>query len=120
MKLFPTLSPVPHSTGDPRTVHLFEALLRDVRYGFRMMRKAPGFTVVAVLTLACGIAANAVVFSVLNALVLRPIDLPRARDLFMVEYGKHHFEQSYPDYLDLRDRNRGFETLAAYTMSTEG
>jgi predicted permease len=120
MKLFPTLSPVPHSTGDPKTVHLFEALLRDVRYGFRMMRKAPGFTVVAVLTLACGIAANAVVFSVLNALVLRPIDLPQARDLFMVEYGKHHFEQSYPDYLDVRDRTRGFEGVVAFTISAGG
>src|SRR5579862_3132669 len=80
--------------------HFIETLRQDVRFGFRMMRKSPGFTLVAVLTLAFGIAANAVVFSVMNALVLRPLDLPGAQSLYMVEYGKHHFEQSYPDYLD--------------------
>ncbi len=97
--------------------HFGETLLQDVRFGFRMMRKNPGFTAVAVLTLALGIAANAVVFSVLNALVLRPIDLPQAQNLYMVEYGTHHFEQSYPDYLDLRDRCRGFEGVAAFTIT---
>jgi hypothetical protein len=71
-----------------------------------MMSRSPGFTVVAVLTLAIGIAANAVVFSVLNALVLRPIDLPDAQSLYMVEYVKQHFEQSYPDYVDVRKEPR--------------
>jgi predicted permease len=85
-----------------------------------MMRKSPGFTTVAVLTLAIGIAANAVVFSVLNALVLRPIDLPQARNLYMVEYGKQHFAQSYPDYIDLRDRSRAFEGVVAFDFAAVG
>lgn len=100
--------------------HFGETLLQDVRFGFRMMRKSPGFTAVAVLTLAFGIAANAVVFSVLNALVLRPIDLPQAQNLYMVEYGKHHFMQSYPDYVDLRDRSRAFEGVMAFAISAVG
>ena len=97
-----------------------ETLLQDTRFGLRMMRRSPGFTVVAVLTLAIGIAANAVVFSVLNALVLRPIDLPDAQNLFMVEYGKQHFEQSYPDYVDVRDRSRGFDGVLAFTVAAAG
>ena len=97
-----------------------QALLQDVRYGFRMMRKSPVFTAVAVLTLAIGICANAVVFSVLNALVLRPIDLPRPESLFMVEYGKHHFMQSYPDYVDMRERSRAFEGVLAFGVAAAG
>jgi predicted permease len=99
---------------------LGEVLLQDIRFGFRMMRKNPGFTTVAVLTLAVGIAANAVVFSVLNALVLRPIDLPQAEKLYMVEYGKRHFLQSYPDYIDVRDRSRAFEGVLAFAISAVG
>jgi len=95
-----------------------ETLLQDVRFGLRMMRKNPGFTTVAVLTLALGIGANAVVFSVLNALILRPLNVPQAQNLYMIQSGKDHSpHQSYPDYLDLRDRNRGFEGLAAYNIS---
>jgi predicted permease len=97
-----------------------ETLVQDARFGLRMMRRSPGFTLVAVLTLAIGIAANAVVFSVLNALVLRPIDLPDAKNLYLVEYGKQHFEQSYPDYLDVRDRTRGFEGVLAFRVAAAG
>lgn len=100
--------------------HFGETLLQDLRFGLRMMRKSPGFTAVAVLTLAFGIAANAVVFSVLNTLVLRPIDLPHSQNLYMIEYGTHHYEQSYPDYVDLRDRSRAFEGVVAFTISTAG
>ena len=100
--------------------HFGETLVQDIRFGLRMLRKSPGFTIVAVLTLALAIAANAVAFSVLNGLVLRPIDLPHAKDLYMVEEGKHHFEQSYPDYLDIRDRSRGFEGVLAFNFSQVG
>ena len=55
-----------------------------------------------------------------ECLVLRPMDLPGARNLFMVEYGKQHYLQSYPDYLDLRDRSRAFEGVMAFAISTAG
>jgi predicted permease len=102
--------------------HFFERLLQDVRYGWRVLAKSPGFTVVAVLTLALAIGANAVVFSVLNALVLRPLNVPNAHSLYAIERGsKDHWPtQSYPDYKDLRDRNRSFDGLFVYTIAPAG
>jgi predicted permease len=86
----------------------------DLRLAFRQLRKSPGFAMTAVLTLAIAICANAVVFSVLNALILHPLKVPHAESLFMVErdHGADSSpSQSYPDYLDLRDRNRTFQSL---------
>jgi predicted permease len=78
------------------------------------MLKSPWFAVVAVVTLAMAIGANAVVFSVLNAMILRPLNLPREESLYLIERGSDKDpEQSYPDYLDLRDRNRTFDDLVA-------
>ena len=91
----------------------------DLRIALRQLRKSPGFAVTAVLTLALAIGANAVVFSVLNALVLRPLNVPRAESLYMLQ---RSFErgstpsQSYPDYVDLRDRNHSFESLMSYDI----
>jgi predicted permease len=88
----------------------------DLRLAMRQLRKAPGFAVTAVLTLTLAIGANAIVFSVLNALVLRPLNVPHPESLFMVQ---REFprgvtpSQSYPDYRDLRDRNHSFESLIA-------
>ena len=80
-------------------------MFSDMKYAFRQLGKSPGFALTAIATLALGIGANAVVFSVLNALVLRPINVPQAQNLYMVQ--RFQFpSQSYPDYLDLRDRNR--------------
>ena len=94
---------------------------QDARYGLRMLRKSPGFTVVAMVTLALGIGANAVVFSVLNALVLRPVNAPDAESLYQIEQAKDHVPSlSYPDYLDLRERNKSFEGLALYTIDKVG
>jgi predicted permease len=92
-------------------------MFADVRYALRQLRKSPGFAVTAVLTLALGIGANAVVFSVLNALILRPLNVPNAKRLFTIERGRFLSpNHSYPDYVDLRDRNRSFESLAAYNL----
>jgi predicted permease len=91
----------------------------DLRLALRQLRKAPGFALTAVLTLALAIGANAVVFSVLNALVLRPLNVPNPESLFMVErnYGSDTTpSQSYPDYRDLRDRNRTFDSLVVYDI----
>jgi predicted permease len=87
----------------------------DVRVAFRKLTKSPGFTVTAILTLALGIGANAVVFSVLNAVVFKPVKVPNAQNLFMVQRSQFP-SQSYSDYLDLRDRNRSFESLIMYNM----
>src|SRR5271169_5327600 len=104
-----------------RGMLLIENLVRDIRFALRMLRKSPGFTAVAVATLALGIGANAVVFGVLNALVLRPLNVPQAQNLFMIERGKDKSPgQSYPDYLDLRDRSRSFDGLVAYEISPSG
>jgi predicted permease len=106
---------------DMRGVSLIDDTLQDLRYSLRVLAKSPGFAAVAVLTLALAIGANAVVFGVLNALILRPLNVPRAESLFMIERGKSHSgAQSYPDYLDLRDRNRSFEGLAAYDITMVG
>jgi predicted permease len=86
-----------------------------------VLAKSPGFTTVAVLTLALAIGANAVVFSMLNGLVLRPLNVPGAKSLAMIERGSDGAPmQSYPDYLDLRDRNRSFEDLIAYQITRAG
>jgi predicted permease len=93
-------------------------LLQDLRFTLRQLRKSPGFTITAVLTLAMAIGANAVVFSVMNGLILRPLDVPQAQSLYGIERASDKdTSQSYPDYLDLRDRNHSFDGLAAYSMS---
>jgi predicted permease len=106
---------------DMRGVSFLENTIQDIRYGLRVLAKSPGFTAVAVVTLALGIGANAVVFGVLNALILRPINVPRAEDFYGIQRGDEHFSgQSYPDYLDMRDRNRSFDGLAAYSFAETG
>jgi predicted permease len=92
-----------------------ESAWRDIRYAWRQLLKHPGFTITAVTTLALGIGANVVVFSVLNGLILRPLNVPDPQSLFNVEHKQHgSYFQSYPDYLDYRERNRTFSGLAAY------
>jgi predicted permease len=91
-------------------------MLSDMKYALRQLGKSPGFVLTAIATLALGIGANSVVFSVLNALVLRPINVPQAQNLYMVQ--RFQFpSQSYLDYQDLRDRNRTFESLVAYDIT---
>src|ERR1700720_3818693 len=95
-----------------------QALWQDLRFAVRMLRKNPGFTAVAVLTLAVAIGANAVVFSVMNGLILRALDVPHPESLFTLEHGSDKdSSESYPDYLDLRDRNRSFDSLIAYNIT---
>ena len=96
-------------------------LLQDLRFALRVMRKSPGFVIAAVLTLALAIGANAVVFAVLNALILRPLNVPHAESLYTLEHGSNKDQDaSYPDYLDLRDSNRSFDGLIAYILAPVG
>lgn len=92
-------------------------LVQDVHYALRQLRKSLSFTVSAVITLAMAIGANAVVFSVLNGLILRPLNVPQPESLYSIQRtSQKETNQSYPDYLDLRDRNHSFEDLAAYSI----
>src|SRR5438477_7049244 len=94
-------------------------LLQDLRFAFRMLRKSPSFTLAAILTLAVAIGANAVVFGALNALVLRPLNVPQPESLYGL--GRNNGQnESYPSYLDLRDRNRSFDGLAAVAFTQVG
>ncbi|MGA2539331.1 MAG: ABC transporter permease, partial [Terracidiphilus sp.] len=97
------------------------SVLQDVRHSLRALRKSPGFTITAALTLALAIGANAVVFGVLNALILRPLNVPHSPSLYTIERGGYKEQAtSYPDYLDLRDRNRSFDALTAYILVPVG
>src|SRR5262249_3486203 len=102
-------------------IAFIDTLVQDLRFTVRLLRKSPGFTVTAATTLALGIGANAVVFSVLNAFILRPLDVPDAESLYQIERGPDKAgSQSYPDYVDLRDRNRSFDGLAAFSFAQVG
>ena len=91
-------------------------MFSDLKLAVRQLAKSPGFTFTAIFTLALGIGANAVVFSVLNALILRPLNVPQPESVFTIQRAFSRMQtpsQSYPDYLDLRDRNRTFESMLA-------
>jgi len=89
----------------------------DLRYALRILRKSPGFTFAAVASLALAIGANAVVFGVLNALILHPVNVPEAQSLYAIDHRIDDAWESYPNYTDLRDRNRSFAGLAALALS---
>ena len=98
-----------------------QTLWQDLRFAIRLLKKNPGFTIVAVLTLAVAIGANAVVFSAMNGLILRSLNVPQAQTLYTLEHGSDKdSSESYPDYLDLRDRSRSFDGLIAYNIDQAG
>jgi predicted permease len=96
-----------------------DSFLSDIRYGFRSLGRTPGFTAVVVLTLALGIGANAAIFSVLNAVVLRPLPYPEPDRLVILQEEDEALQGfgsafSPADYLDLRRLSRSFEELAGH------
>ena len=94
-------------------------MFSSLRIAIRQLRKSPGFTVTAIVTLALGIGANAVVFSVLNALILRPVKVPDAETLYQVQRSFQNMtvpSHSYLNYIDLRDRNRTFSSLTEFMI----
>jgi predicted permease len=100
---------------------LLETFAQDARYSLRVLRRKPGFAIAAVLTLALAIGANALVFGVMNALILHPQIAPRPASLYTIQRGADRAPNaSYPDYVDLRDRNHSFETLMGYNLVSIG
>jgi putative ABC transport system permease protein len=96
-------------------------LLRDVRYGLRALAKRPGFTLVAVLTLALGIGATTAIFSVVHAVLLRPLPFDDAgRLVYLTERNtqQESLSFSWPDFADWREQSRAFERVAAYNRDS--
>jgi len=104
---------------DARGVNFVDSLLQDLRFGVRMLRKNPGFTVVAFATLALGIAVNTAVFTAFDALVLRPRPVKDPDSLvavFRTAPGDNRGWFSYPDYAYFRDHNKSFSDLSLFSF----
>jgi predicted permease len=105
---------------EKRSLPMIETLVQDLRYGLRQLRRNPGFTVVAVLTLALGIGANTAIFSVVNTVLLRPLPYRDADRLVMVwgydrPHGYNTDQVSPPDFRDWQSQNHIFEAMAGST-----
>jgi predicted permease len=109
---------------DRQTLPVLEVLMQDLRYGLRMLRKNPGFTAVAVLSLALGIGANTTIFTVVNAILLSALpvrDLPHLVQMdtvdsktLVTQARSEKLQMSYPNFQDYRRENQVFTDLAAF------
>ncbi len=101
----------------------WDHFLQDLRFGLRSLRQSPGFTAVAVLSLALGIGANTTIFSYVNALLLRPPSVVAAPDKLCALWNRlpdgQYLQFSYPDYVYYRDHNQAFSGLVAYSSDPE-
>ncbi|HEV8487470.1 MAG TPA: ABC transporter permease, partial [Blastocatellia bacterium] len=100
-------------------------LWQDLKYGSRMLRKYPGYTSVALLTLALGIGANTAIFSLVNATLLRRLPVAQPENLVYVFSGVPGSVFSYPDYSEMRDQNQVFDSMIAWggitaSLNTDG
>jgi putative ABC transport system permease protein len=117
-------APAPVTPGAP-TAHLPSDLWQDLRYAARRLLKQPAFTVAAVLSLALGLGANATMFSIINAVLLRPLPFPDSERLVTLYsrylpssgYDRPFFNLSPPEFADVRNRIDAFAHAAAYRFS---
>src|SRR5262245_15155237 len=98
-------------------------MLNDFRYAVRQLTKNPGFTIAAVLTLALGVGANTAIFSLVDAILLRPLsgveDPERLVAVYTSDFSSTRYgTSSYPDYVDYRNRNDFFSGLAAFSETS--
>jgi macrolide transport system ATP-binding/permease protein len=105
---------------------MIEGIVQDLRHGARMLAKNPGFTLIAILSIAIGVGANSAMFSLADGLVLRPLPVPRADQVVSISAVAPRASEvfflannriSYRDYVDLRDRVQSFGGLTAYTVT---
>jgi len=107
---------------DVRGGGLMERLWQDFRFGIRQLRRSPGFTVVALLSLGLGIGGNAVIFSLLSAILLRPLPIAHPEQVFAIHQGRQNdpssFQSmSYPNYEDILDRNQVLSGMAVHRFA---
>lgn len=97
------------------------SILQDIRYGMRKLAKHPGFTMIAVLTLALGVGANTAVFSVVNSILLRPLPLPDSQRLMVLFNTDDPSGQSrvvsYPDFFEWQRESRAFDILSTFARA---
>ncbi|HEV2664473.1 MAG TPA: ABC transporter permease, partial [Blastocatellia bacterium] len=110
-------NPEPIVLGTNRRTNMIANLWQDLRFGVRILVKQPGFTLIAVLTLALGIGANTAIFSIVNAVLLRPLAYQEPARLVIVqargEGGGTGFSPSYPNFVDWRAQNTAFASIVA-------
>jgi putative ABC transport system permease protein len=122
---FGAVEGVKEDCREQRSGFWFEALMADVRYALRMLRKSPGFAASAILTLALGIGANTAIFSVLNSVILKPLPYPHADRLALIwtelaSAGQKRVPSSGPDMMDLKRRSSLFQDVGGIWVGSSG
>src|SRR5688572_17188616 len=100
---------------------MLDAFLKDLRFAMRTLTRSPGFAAAAIITLGLGIGATALVFSLVNAILIRPFPYERPEQLVQVRESDreaNYESASYPNYIDYREGMRTLSGLAAYTEET--
>jgi putative ABC transport system permease protein len=120
---FGGLESIKQQTRESRRGNFFEILMQDARYGSRILSKNPVFAATVIIILALGIGANTVVFSILNAVLIRPLPYPQSErlvktDVFDLKSGDVYGKTSYPDFTDWSEQSHFFDHLAAYEDKT--
>ncbi|HEX8337390.1 MAG TPA: permease prefix domain 1-containing protein, partial [Pyrinomonadaceae bacterium] len=110
---------------DARGTRWLSDLVRDVRYGVRVLAKKPSFTVVAALALGLGIGVNTAILSAVNGFILRPLSADRPEELAAPYWGRKTDAEvwerfSYANYVDLREQSKSFTDICAYTWAAAG